>query len=471
MTAGRSEEEGKGEVEVLDRKKVGVYDVAVLKADTAEALMQWLATNRYAIPERADTLLREYIDKGWVFTALRIHPDDRKLWVEKALNKGTLIPLKFTFKSLQAVYPLKISSLNKGPTEVLLYVFAHDVLVHPAFHVDAPYVYEFVRRLEPATEPWEKRAKKRFASYFDTERCYFRRTHKDELPKCQEALPRLKEEQYFLCKLRNTFTAEQMHEDIVLRPIDKLSQREQYYFAKTQIGRGQFYSSLLLHVKGGASEYLADTFDGLFNSRKDWRFRVSAFEFLAIDPSDRDLQIMMAAASNEVGAIRNALGRGLQRRFGFGHSPTPPGSARLVPVLAQLVAGDMCDATLYAIECLASIGSQEAVDVLADAVANDAGVERDYGPRVYPKRRTALGEMSQIRDPTLIAVYRDTFRNHKHDMAQDEIGFCLRGLKTIDDPAAIPLAKEILDFCIERDYTRDILKARELLERLKAHGI
>ena len=40
-TAGRPA--GKGKVEVLERKKVSVYDVAVLKADTAEALMQWLA--------------------------------------------------------------------------------------------------------------------------------------------------------------------------------------------------------------------------------------------------------------------------------------------------------------------------------------------------------------------------------------------------------------------------------------------
>ena len=466
-TAGRPA--GKGKVEVLERKKVSVYDVAVLKADTAEALMQWLAENRYSVPEHAEALLREYIDKDWVFTALRIHSDDRRLWVEKALNKGTLIPLKFTFKSPQAVYPLKISSLNKGPTEVLLYVFADDVLVHADFHVDAPHVYEFVRYADPATEAWEKRAKKRFASYFDTESCYFRRTNKDELPKCQEVLPRLKEKQYFLCKLRNIFTAEQMHEDIVLRPMNKLSQREQYYFAKTQIGRGGFENSLLLHVKDSASEYFADTLDDLSDSKEDHWFCVSACHFLAIDPSDRDVQIMMAVALNEGETVRTALGRGLRHRFGFGRSSPPPScSAKLVPILAQLVTGDLCNGTADAIECLGRIGSEEAIDILAAAAVNDAGIKRVYRRRTYPKRRLALEAMSHVSKPRLIAVYQDTFRRHKQDMAQDEIWHCLWGLRRTDDPAAIPLVQDILDFCIERNWTRDILKSRELLEHLRA---
>ncbi len=44
--------------------------------------------------------------------------------IQKKLGSGTVQPISINFKTINIVYPLKISSVNKGASEILLYVFA-----------------------------------------------------------------------------------------------------------------------------------------------------------------------------------------------------------------------------------------------------------------------------------------------------------------------------------------------------------
>ncbi|NIO37089.1 DUF2330 domain-containing protein, partial [Candidatus Bathyarchaeota archaeon] len=44
-------------------KKVDIYDVAILKATNATALVGWLNENGYTVPESAVPVLQEYCDK------------------------------------------------------------------------------------------------------------------------------------------------------------------------------------------------------------------------------------------------------------------------------------------------------------------------------------------------------------------------------------------------------------------------
>lgn len=464
------------EVKVLERKKVGVYDVAVIKADTAETMMKWLSENGYSIPEKAKTLLNEYISKGWVFTALRIHPEEEKLWVEKALNQGTLIPLKFTFKSQDAIYPLKISSLNKGPTEVLLYVFADDVLVHPDFEIQAPRVDEFFYYSLPAGNEYEKRDRKRFPDSFDFEHKYFRIIKENELTMCHEVLPRLKDGKYFLSKLRHTFESEEMQEDIVLRPPEKLSSREQYYFVKTQVGHKTFDNSLLLRTRAQVSEYFATELRNFVDTKKEDRsFLSKGFEFLAIDPSERDLEIMKAGAQHQVKPVRSILGGALYGRFGspfLSFISSPPSYAeKFVPILELLMSDlEPYDNVNSPSECLAAIGSDEALNVLKRVIKNAPGVTSRAGITTYIIRSKVLSTIANVNNRSLIEVYEDVFRNHKEDMLPDEIHFCIYGLGIICDPKTIPLAEEILAFCIEKHNTRDINASKQLLQKLTANG-
>ena len=116
-------------VTVLERKVVGVYDVAVLSASDPAALSQWLNTHGFVFPEKRADVLKHYTQKNWVYVAMRI--DRKALGTDEArkLKAGELQPIRFTFPSERMVYPLRISSVNGGQTEVLLYLLAGTPMV------------------------------------------------------------------------------------------------------------------------------------------------------------------------------------------------------------------------------------------------------------------------------------------------------------------------------------------------------
>jgi hypothetical protein len=118
-----------GLVTVIERKIVGVYDIAVLSAIDPGALNKWLNNNGYAFPTERSDLLEHYTKKSWVYVAMRIDPNALKKDEVEKLKVGELQPIRFTFAADEMVYPLKISSINAGETELLLYLLANDPMV------------------------------------------------------------------------------------------------------------------------------------------------------------------------------------------------------------------------------------------------------------------------------------------------------------------------------------------------------
>jgi len=106
------------QVEVLERKTVGAYDVSVLSAKDAKALWTWLAANRYHLPIRAVEPAKWYVRRDWVFVACRIKAPKSA----KGLSTGTLAPLRLTFAASKPVYPIRLSSANPRPFALLLYL-------------------------------------------------------------------------------------------------------------------------------------------------------------------------------------------------------------------------------------------------------------------------------------------------------------------------------------------------------------
>src|SRR5205085_9979678 len=51
-------------------------------------------------------------------------------------NRGELQPIRLTFRSRGPVYPLRISSLNGGETELLVYLLADRALAADGFTVE-----------------------------------------------------------------------------------------------------------------------------------------------------------------------------------------------------------------------------------------------------------------------------------------------------------------------------------------------
>ncbi len=75
FSAGGAVRSQPGGVEVLEKKKVGDYDVAVLKADDAGPLREWLDKNGYDARPQLAEWLKVYVQNKWVLTAFKISTD------------------------------------------------------------------------------------------------------------------------------------------------------------------------------------------------------------------------------------------------------------------------------------------------------------------------------------------------------------------------------------------------------------
>ncbi len=186
-------------VEVIDELTVGAFDLTVVRAGDAGELGSWLEERGFAYEEEAEEVLADYIERGWCFTAMRIDPSaapesgdmGSELWqgnVDHELSQGTIDPLRFTFSTPEPVYPLRISSLNPGDTEVLLYVLGPQAYGHESLEL------EYAERWQPGQI--------------------------GALGKFSEMAGKMEESGgCCITKLRRTFSPEQM-EDLYLSPLD-----------------------------------------------------------------------------------------------------------------------------------------------------------------------------------------------------------------------------------------------------------
>lgn len=105
-------------VQVLERKRVGVYDVAVLAGRQGSALLDWLHTEGFGVPEALMPALDSYIAEGWTFVALRIAPDaDRN-------ELFSAEPVWLSFDAERMVYPMRLTGVRDEPLALRLYVLA-----------------------------------------------------------------------------------------------------------------------------------------------------------------------------------------------------------------------------------------------------------------------------------------------------------------------------------------------------------
>jgi hypothetical protein len=85
---------------------VGPYDYAVLKADTKDAMLQWLADNRYFVPAGTDDAIGPYIRPGSFFLALKL---------KKGNDVGDLQPVVVEYASDLPMIPLVLTSVAANP--------------------------------------------------------------------------------------------------------------------------------------------------------------------------------------------------------------------------------------------------------------------------------------------------------------------------------------------------------------------
>jgi hypothetical protein len=85
---------------------VGPYDYAVLKADTKDDMLKWLADNRYFVPAGTDDAIGPYIRPGSFFLALKL---------KKGNDVGDLQPVVVKYASDLPMIPLVLTSVAANP--------------------------------------------------------------------------------------------------------------------------------------------------------------------------------------------------------------------------------------------------------------------------------------------------------------------------------------------------------------------
>ncbi|MEU1122193.1 DUF2330 domain-containing protein, partial [Streptomyces sp. NPDC005899] len=131
-------------VGVVDRRRLGPFDVARLTAADPEALRSWLDANGFELPGRLADALRPYVEREWEYVAVRLAPRERG-----AVLQGALDPLRLRFASERPVYPMRLSRLARTAQSLGLYVLAgHRMETSGRIGGREPEV-RFAGRLEP----------------------------------------------------------------------------------------------------------------------------------------------------------------------------------------------------------------------------------------------------------------------------------------------------------------------------------
>lgn len=108
-----------GGVNVLSSRRIGPFDVTRLAADDPAALTSWLTAKGFPHPDGLDANLASYVAARWEIVAIQLAPD-----AGDTTLTGTLQPLRLSFASDTAVYPMRLSRSATGPQGVDLYVLA-----------------------------------------------------------------------------------------------------------------------------------------------------------------------------------------------------------------------------------------------------------------------------------------------------------------------------------------------------------
>lgn len=125
----------KEEVKVVKVEAVGMYEVAVLAAGSAEALNRWMADHGYRYPTGMDEVCNEYIEQSWGFVAVKTSvaskattdPQPGQREVQGRLPQGSgfeghVQAMGFRFHSEELVVPMRLSAFNEGELRNVVYL-------------------------------------------------------------------------------------------------------------------------------------------------------------------------------------------------------------------------------------------------------------------------------------------------------------------------------------------------------------
>ncbi len=209
-------------LEVIDRFKVKGMDIALLQAQDANELMEWLNANGYRVPQNASETLAHYIARQWKFVAVKVDTDDEETAQRMEVSSYfPYEPLVLTFHTDECVFPMKISALSSRPEEsnILVFVFSNHrmrAINYPTVEVSPPKINSLAD-FRPAYE-------QAFRSAMETEKGRAFVVEYAGLVNPDQFSPSLKNflrqngsaDRWFLTRLRTLFRPSDMKDDVFL---------------------------------------------------------------------------------------------------------------------------------------------------------------------------------------------------------------------------------------------------------------
>ena len=127
----------KQSVRVLEEKVVAGFKAAVLEADNADALVNWLKENGYAFSPEVKAWAKPYVEAGWKMTALKVAKPK-----EGEETKGvTAAALRLSFKTDRPLFPYR----EPDPTRAAETLGARNRLLRIYFISDKRYQGELTK--------------------------------------------------------------------------------------------------------------------------------------------------------------------------------------------------------------------------------------------------------------------------------------------------------------------------------------
>jgi hypothetical protein len=124
-----------GGVNVLGEKSVGAFDTVTLSASDSGALIKWLQDNDYKFTAQDKSIIDFYIQKGWVFTAMKLNETSQTDSYGYYMYNINPIILRFTANSL--VYPIRLMAINsEDSTDLVVYVLSDNKMSFPNANVE-----------------------------------------------------------------------------------------------------------------------------------------------------------------------------------------------------------------------------------------------------------------------------------------------------------------------------------------------
>ncbi|KUO40886.1 MAG: hypothetical protein AVW05_03145 [Hadesarchaea archaeon DG-33] len=117
--------EGRGGVEIVFHERIGAHDVTIVKVTNASEFITWAENfldnqnvEHGAPPERLGAIVDTYLQRGMNYFVFDL--------IEVGLSQHSIDPLVYRFQSDFLYYPLEISSLASGSTNITLFTLTHD---------------------------------------------------------------------------------------------------------------------------------------------------------------------------------------------------------------------------------------------------------------------------------------------------------------------------------------------------------